>query len=565
MITNKGWLGLFVLPIVAAIFVLGMRLAYPAHRVIALVLLALSILPLVVSYRRNYRVMHARKEMVKEKTRPFLPHTIVAILLFGVFYVLWVLCPPYKSALADISTDELREEIRSDLDNYLILRHSVDDVLNTLKESHLLERDVDSLSLEEREQVRSLWRDLLMLFWEFDVLKEKYRGFYQIDYVSRPHLHSNAFMLAYMAYVTQYDACLQVVGWVEKGDFIKTLLNEPGPGVPEKSYYMLKQRLTKSRVLLRMNAGAAYYQLVKASATIAPAVVDDFRVRRDRFYLTLGKKLDLFVRNPLDRLERAAFETMLPIQKKVAVQMSYIRTARRDYLITPELLDQYIDRLEPGDILLQRRNWHMTNIGIPGFWPHAALYVGTPDELAAYFSELDLDPLETLKSRCPNAYSMLMKNDSDGFPMRVIEAIRPGVVLQSLQTSARCDYLGVVRPNLSKAEKFNALLEAFSQYGKPYDLNFDFATDNELVCSELVYKAYQSAANLPLIPDVINGRLLLPPNRLAAETAAHMGTEDAFSFVLFLDAVEKKDEIVERGKTEFCQSWWRPKWDILQQ
>ncbi len=33
-------------------------------------------------------------------------------------------------------------------------------------------------------------------------------------------------------------------------------------------------------------------------------------------------------------LERAAFETMLPVQKSVAVQMSYIRTAKRDYLIS---------------------------------------------------------------------------------------------------------------------------------------------------------------------------------------------------------------------------------------
>jgi hypothetical protein len=33
--------------------------------------------------------------------------------------------------------------------------------------------------------------------------------------------------------------------------------------------------------------------------------------------------------------------------------------------------------MSPGCILLVRRQWYLSNIGIPGFWPHAVLYVGT--------------------------------------------------------------------------------------------------------------------------------------------------------------------------------------------
>jgi hypothetical protein len=160
----------------------------------------------------------------------------------------------------------------------------------------------------------------------------------------------------------------------------------------------------------------------------------------------------------------------------------------------------------------------------------------------------------------------LEQTDEDGFPNRVLESIRPGVVFQSLETSARCDYLGVIRPNLSRAEKFKALLDAFAHYGKPYDLNFDFSTDNELVCSELVYKAYRASGRLPFEPEVISGRLLLPPNRMVEQAIAHLGDETApFSFVLFLDARERNDVVVEGDAAAFTASWARPKWDILQE
>jgi hypothetical protein len=257
---------------------------------------------------------------------------------------------------------------------------------------------------------------------------------------------------------------------------------------------------------------------------------------------------------------------LFPVQKNVAVHMSYIRTAKRDYLITPEILGPYRARLEPGDILVQRRNWHMTNIGIPGFWPHTALYVGTSAEFEAYFGELGFQPLETIKALYPDAFQSLEKTDDDGFPNCVIEAIRPGVVFQSLETSAKCDYLGVVRPNLSKAEKFKALLAAFSHAGKPYDLNFDFTTDNELVCSELVYKAFKPSGKLPFKPEIINGRLLLPPNRMVEQVIENLGDQTApFSFVFFLDAKEKSGAIVEGDLDAFKASWSRPKWDIMQQ
>jgi len=565
MLKNKRLLLVTLLFVLIAVVVLGMKLAYPEHRLVAFVLLGLGWVPLVASYRINCRLLHVQKAIIKKKTRPFLPHAIVALVLLLAFYVTWALFPVENSPLPDMTPEQLCAGIQSDLEGYLMLRKTADDLIGAFNENGLLRSEVDNLSQEQREAVRSLWRDGAMAFIEFDLLKGKYKGFYQIDYVAEPVLHSDAFLLAYMAYVAQYNACLQIVGLVGDNEFMETLLNEEGEGIPADSYFFMKQRLTHPNVMLRLNAAAAYYELVRKDISIDPAVVADFKERRKNFVHSLGANAEIFIENPLAILERVAFETMLPVQKSVAVQMSHIRTAKRDYLITPGILADYQLRLEPGDILIQRRNWHMTNIGIPGFWPHVALYVGTPEEIGTYFGDLGFHPLETIKALYPDAFHALEKEDDDGFPVRVIEAIRPGVVFQSLETSARCDYLGVIRPNLPNAEKFKALLAAFSHYGKAYDLNFDFTTDNALVCSELVYKAYKNVGELPLEPEIINGRRLLPPNRLAEQAVAEMGDGRAFSFVLFLDAVERSDTIVERDEDTFKASWERPKWDVMQE
>jgi len=40
--------------------------------------------------------------------------------------------------------------------------------------------------------------------------------------------------------------------------------------------------------------------------------------------------------------------------------------------------------LKPGDLLLTRHEWCLSNIRLPGFWSHSALYVDTPQERKQY-------------------------------------------------------------------------------------------------------------------------------------------------------------------------------------
>jgi hypothetical protein len=186
--------------------------------------------------------------------------------------------------------------------------------------------------------------------------------------------------------------------------------------------------------------------------------------------------------------------------------MGDTRVRRRGwYLITHEQQEAMDPKLQPGDILLSRKNWYVSNLGLPGFWPHAILYVGDPDKFDAYFDDPavrghvrelsgeDLSLAEYIEHEWPARWLEFTRGDGED-PYRVIEAVSEGVIFNTLH-HASGDYLVALRPRLDKLAKAQAVVHAFSELGKPYDFDFDFATDHALVCTELVWRSYRPAAD----------------------------------------------------------------------
>jgi hypothetical protein len=272
--------------------------------------------------------------------------------------------------------------------------------------------------------------------------------------------------------------------------------------------------------------------------------------------------------NPVEVLEQRAFQSWYPIQARAAEKISYIRASTRDYLITPKLLKPYLKKFEPGDIMLQRREWHATNLGIPGFWTHLAFYTGTLDEIDTQFSGLEVLngvlPSAYLKEKYPKTFHQ-MNQKMGRFMPNIIEAKRPGVLVSIVEESALCDSLAVLRPNTSKQDKFRAIERTFSYVGKPYDYTFDFRNDKAFLCSEVIYKAYHSAHRFNLETELINGRPIFRPNTLAEKFSEQTAENKELEFVLFLDGSDRKQEIKNKNEAEFIKSAQRPKWHILNQ
>ena len=153
----------------------------------------------------------------------------------------------------------------------------------------------------------------------------------------------------------------------------------------------------------------------------------------------------------------------------------------------------------------------------------------------------------------------------DGYPRECLEAKRPGVIFLSLEESARCDYLGAMRPRLSDEERLRVLDTALSHHGKPYDYDFNFDTDAAMVCSELVCKSL-AAGGLVIRPTETKGRRLFTPNQMVQLFDEEFGEpQQRMDFVLFLRGVEATGDVIPTERIDFRRSWKLPKWDVAQE
>jgi hypothetical protein len=229
----------------------------------------------------------------------------------------------------------------------------------------------------------------------------------------------------------------------------------------------------------------------------------------------------------LAKAKRTGAEGRYVIQSIVSTWMGDIRIRARPHsrgLLSPEQLEEIRTLLKPGDIVIERRNWYLSNAFLPGFWPHSALYLGGESGLRS----LGLDPVEALEER-----------DHEGHERVMIEALSEGVIFSSLEESVGgADAVCVLRPRLAQADMARAVARALSHHGKPYDFDFDFFSNDRLVCTEVVYQAYEDLIDFELVE--IMGRRTLPAVEIVRKWEQERGRPDAeLKLIAFYDMDEE--------------------------
>lgn len=439
----------------------------------------------------------------------------------------------------------------------------------------------DKDQLPDREQ-RMVARQTWERFLDHIILLDSLGAMYSEIYKDAKGKKKKAepFRLSYAAFLAEYRFAMDFIERAEKNPAMHVVLNEPMVelGIEKNSYARLKYRflnVVRGAEFARLNVLYNYYG-ESGDDSLKSWMNEDIAAIWEA---GRGKGPSLTAKNAGRIVADLGFTAWFPVQKGVSKLMGHTKVWRPGQtLITQEQIVELGKELEPGDILLERREWYATNAGIPGFWPHAALYIGSAEERGRYFGD---DPevgvwlsgeraedgnLDTLlKSRYPEAYEKSRASQEKHLP-RVIEAIEGGVSFTTLEHSAAADSLVVLRPRLPKKAKARAIFRSFQYSGRPYDFNFDFRTDSELVCSELIYKAYEKTNGNPglILPiSEVLGRPLMSPNNIAQLFAEEYGSDSPqFDFVYFLDGNEMKKKAFRAHVELFLPSWQRPKWHI---
>jgi hypothetical protein len=448
-----------------------------------------------------------------------------------------------------------------------------------------------ALSADDEALLLDTWQALLDYSVALDATRVFWEDWYRFDpsRVERAQ-HLRAFLLCALAEATLYEKAARFTAPVLKNPSAKKFLDEahPAAGLPEGSFSHLRQEVLGTRDQAMILAGERYLAVLEKGLggrreARELGVEDLWRELEHRHAVIEAvapiDRAALTVRADAQPLKRSVRRVWFPVQKETADWMGDVRVRRVGwYLIPEEQQAEAAAKMQPGDIMLTRKNWYLSNLGLPGFWPHALLFLGAPDELTAYFDDPDvLEWIEVytgqrmtfpqlLEQQFPEAW-LRYRLDEDGHPHRIIEAVGEGVLFSTM-SHASGDYMAAVRPRLDKVAKAQAILEAFSYWGRPYDFDFDFATDHAVVCTELVWRAYRPAEGkqgleFPLTR--VAGRVTLPANVLAQYFAQSLASpEPAYDFVLFIDAKEKEQTTFFADQAAFEGTWQRTKWDVAQ-
>lgn len=141
--------------------------------------------------------------------------------------------------------------------------------------------------------------------------------------------------------------------------------------------------------------------------------------------------------------------------------------------------------LQKGDIIITRHRDALSNLFLPGFWPHAAFYVG-PQE--------------------------------DG--RQVVEARKDGVKLRNLTDTLSVDAFLILRATVAPELRETAARRALSHVGKLYDFAFDFSQSDRLACTAVVYRSWHGLGEVAFCLGEKAGRMCLSAEELIEQALA---------------------------------------------
>lgn len=329
-------------------------------------------------------------------------------------------------------------------------------------------------------------------------------------------------------------------------------------GIPAGLYNTISANLTNERNLVPLRAALAAYQ---TSATRYDAA----KLRESEPQAGFHRIIQQTTVQPpvaegafaklMQEADALRASTLYQGQSAVsrAVGGTRVRQRSEGPRVRPAQVAEIRRLVRPGDILLERQDWYLSRAFMPGYWAHAALYIGTPQDVEA----LGLANHEWVAPH----WEEFKRGGADGQLHAIIEAVPEGVRFTTLEHCLGvADSAAVLRPVLTtQAERSDAVVRAFHHLGKEYDFEFDFFSADKLVCTELVARAYAETSHLTFPLVTVMGRQTLPPTAMARKFCNERTRPDhQLELVIFLDGHAHGKQAVQGDAAAFTTTLQRP-------
>ena len=344
-------------------------------------------------------------------------------------------------------------------------------------------------------------RQLLVSYWMARAALYEVMLAYRDAVDIPPALRPTRFLIAYAAAILLVDAARFLRESYHDQPAIRAQLNRGDPvfGIPAEVYDTVQRSLTKPQHIWHLYHAVRFHaehtdelRALGSESLLAP-LVDIVDRKGHRLQVSFEDyataRLRVHFREGANVLRRTLVEQALYGLQKLAcllVTDKYVRPGHQPALPF-DVAEELRALLRPGDVIMNRKDFAMTNYFLPGYWPHAALYLGSPHDL----ERMGLRQHAEFEPR----WRRLLALDQEE-PRRVLEALRDGVWLRSLRNPFRADAVAVVRPRLDDDGIARAIGRGMVHESKPYDFDFDLSRSDRLVCTEVIYRSYDGIGGI---------------------------------------------------------------------
>ncbi len=320
-----------------------------------------------------------------------------------------------------------------------------------------------------------------------------------------PDLHLKGLMVSLGAALTLYDNYMLGVVLFEQDDRLRNVINDPDMGFRLVSNKLEEMTLAANSIENRHRIRRAIKFYEGHKENIKDAKEDsDFSylanliesspsynfVKKIKIREIASNKFVAFERITNDLISETTTNGFDMISGLFGNSIG-LYEARKGKLYGNEDVKHHIQSvLQPLDIILEKTPFRLTDKLIPGHFGHVAIWTGTKAELIS----MGLWENQLVKLYADQLNDGLNPDSKEDH--QIIEALRNGVQLSTLEHFMNIDDFAILRPIFDEDSKDNfskeAMIMAFRQLGKKYDFNFDVNTTDKIVCSELAYVSFPS-------------------------------------------------------------------------